>query len=199
MQASFLERHSGIRDITGVILFVVAVLVGTLLINSFIFRSFSVKGPSMQETLHTGDRLIVSRLSSTWSSLKNQEYLPPRGQVIVFKNPHFNLEIDEDEYLVKRVIGLPGERVVLDKGIITVYNDEYPDGFEPDKLFDGPKSPSSGEIDTEVPEHTIFVAGDNRVGSNSYDSRNGIGTIPLHDVVGPVKLRVYPFHKIRTF
>lgn len=199
MQASFLERHTTIRDVTSIILFIAAVLVGTLLINTYIFRSFSVKGPSMQETMYTGDRLIVSRMHSTISKIKNQEYVPPRGQVIVFKNPHFNLELGQDEYLVKRVIGLPGEHVVLKDGVITVYNDEHPDGFQPDTMFEGPKSPSSGETDIVVPAKTIFVAGDNRIGSNSYDSRNGLGTIPLHDIVGPVEIRLFPFHKIRTF
>lgn len=153
----------------------------------------------MQETLHTGDRLIVSRIPSTWNRLKNQEYIPARGQVIVFKNPRFSLSLSEDEYLVKRVIGLPGERVVLSGGVIKVYNSEHPNGFEPDKDFTGPQSPSSGEIDIVVPDKNIFVAGDNRVGSHSYDSRNGLGTVPLHDIVGPAKLRLFPFHQIRTF
>lgn len=66
----------------------------------------------METTLYTGDRLIVNRLPVTWSSLKGKTYVPARGEIIVFKNPRYTLGAD-DEYIVKRVIGLPGERVVL--------------------------------------------------------------------------------------
>ena len=50
-----------------------------------------------------------------------------------------------------------------------------------------------------VPENEIFVSGDNRVGNNSYDSRSGLGTVPLYKIVGPVAFRIFPFNKIRNF
>ena len=59
MEASFLTRHPRLKDIGGFVIFVVCVIVGTLLINTFVFRSFSVTGPSMEQTLYTGDRLIA--------------------------------------------------------------------------------------------------------------------------------------------
>lgn len=63
----------------------------------------------------------------------------------------------------------------------------------------GPQSPSAGDQDITVPGDTVFVAGDNRIGGNSYDSRVGLGTIPLFDIVGPVGVRVFPSNKITYF
>lgn len=183
----------------GLIVFVVCVAIGTLFINAFIFRTFSVVGPSMERTMYTGDRLIVNRLPVTSAQLRNQTYVPERGQIIVFKNPNYTVG-SPDEYIVKRVIAFPGERVVVADGRITVYNAEHPDGFNPDDANRGePGSPTSGSKDMTVPEGTLFVAGDHRQDNWSLDSRSGLGTIPYYDVVGPVGVRIWPFDKIRTF
>jgi signal peptidase I len=199
MKASFLTRHQFAKDVIGIGVFIAFVIVGTLLINNFVFRSFNVIGPSMEKTLYTGDRLIVDRLPVTWAQLQNKSYMPSRGQIIVFKNPRFTVGT-EDEYIVKRVIGLPGERVVLKDGTYTVFNGIYPSGFNPDDANKGePGGPTSGEVDTIVPPGELFVSGDHREGNYSYDSRNGLGTVPLYDVIGPAAVRVFPFNKVRTF
>ena len=141
-------------------------------------------------------------MAVTWSSIRGKSYVPERGQVIVFKNPRYTLGAD-DEYIVKRVIGLPGERVMIQDGKYVVYNDAHPEGFDPDVANHGePGSPTSGTADTLVPDGEIFVSGDHRQGNFSFDSRNGaegMGTIPLYDVVGPVSIRIFPFTKVRTF
>ncbi len=199
MESLPVNRRSGLKDFWGLVLFLFLVLVGTLLINTFVFRSFNVLGPSMEPTLYTGDRLIVNRLPMTWSMLKFEHYTPKRGEVIVFKNPRYSPGA-EDEYIVKRVIAFEGERVVVKNGKLTVYNGANPAGFDVDKTFsDPPGSPSSGETDTVVSEDTIFVAGDHREGEYSYDSRNGLGLIPLYDIIGPVSIRIFPFTGIRLF
>ncbi len=202
MEVSYLERHPHVRDAIHFAIFVALVIVGTALINTFIFRSFNVSGYSMENTLHDGDRLIVDRIPVTIAQLENKQYVPQRGQIIVFKNPHF-VQGMQDAYLVKRVIGLPGERVVVKDGVVTVYNSKYPNGHVYDTEFQkngtGPQSPSSGDEDMNVAPDTVFVAGDNRIGGNSYDSRDGLGTIPLYDIVGPVKLRIYPFNAFTIF
>lgn len=199
MEATFLQRHPFLKDVLSISAFIVAVLIGTLLINTFVFRSFSVIGPSMETTLYTNDRLVVSRLPVTWAQLQNKTYIPDRGQVIVFKNPNYSTGLG-DEYIVKRVIAFAGERVVLKNGQYTIYNGQFPEGFNPDDADHGePGSPTSGETDTIVPQDELFVSGDHRQGSFSLDSRNGLGTIPYYDVVGPVGLRIFPFDKIRTF
>ena len=199
MEATFMQRHPFIKDTLGIVVFISCVLIGTILINAFIFRSFNVVGPSMQTTMYTGDRLIVNRLPVTWAQLQNKTYVPGRGQVIVFKNPRYNVGTG-DEYIVKRVIAFPGERVTVKDGVMMVYNGEHPEGFNPDDANNGePGSPTSGNVDTTVTEGTLFVAGDHREGDFSFDSRSGLGLIPYYDVVGPVKFRIYPFTAVRTF
>ncbi len=199
MEASFLRRHPIIKDALSITLFIICVVIGTLFINTFIFRSFSVVGPSMENTLKTGDRLIVDRLPVTWAQLQNKCYTPERGQIIVFRNPRYTEGIG-DEFIVKRVIAFPGERVIIKDGHYVVYNKDHPDGFNPDDTNNGePGSPTSGSIDTIVPTGELFVSGDHRQGSYSFDSRNGLGTVPLYDIVGPVSIRLYPFDKIRIF
>ena len=199
MKPSFLDRHQGVKDALGIMFFVVCVLIGTLFINAFIFRSFNVEGPSMENTLFTGDRLIVNRLPVTFAQLQNKSYVPERGQVIVFKNPQYVPGLGE-EYIVKRVIAFPGERVVLKNGEFTIYDSRNLNGFNPDDQNHGePIQPTDGEVDTIVPSGELFVAGDHRQAGYSKDSRNGLGTVPYYDIVGPVALRIFPFDRIRTF
>lgn len=197
MEAGFLTRHPRARDAINFVVFVLVVLIGTLLINTFVFRSFVVSGHSMDDTLHDGDRLIVNRIPSTIAQLQNKQYTPNRGDIIVFKNPRY-VAGDIDEYIVKRVVAFPGERVTVADGVLTVYNSEHPEGFHPDdgwrKGTTGPKSPVSGQVDTTVADGTIFVCGDNRIGENSFDSRTGLGTIPTFDIIGPVGLRIWPLN-----
>ena len=201
MEASFFDRHPQIKDSLSLIIFIIGVIIGTLIINTFIFRSFNVEGPSMETTMFTGDRLIVNPLPVTIAQLQNKRYLPERGQVIVFKNPNYNPSTGREEYIVKRVIAYAGERVVVKNGKVTVYTADQPAGFDPDSTFGNnePGQPTSGSVDTVVAEGTIFVMGDHREGNYSCDSRDCMGTIPLFDIVGPVGLRIYPFDKIRTF
>lgn len=199
MEASFFTRHPLLKDLFSLFIFVVCVLIGTIIINSFVFRSYNVVGPSMETTMYTGDRLIVNRLPVTWAALQGKSYVPERGQVIVFKNPRYHQGV-EDEFIVKRVIAFPGERVVLKDGKYTVYNALHPTGFNPDDANKGePGSPTTGEVDETVPEGELFVSGDHRTGSFSFDSRNGLGTIPFYDVIGPVAFRIFPFDEIRSF
>jgi signal peptidase I len=199
VNASFLERHQALKDAVGIIIFVTLVLIGTLFINAFIFRSFNVEGPSMEKTLFTGDRLIVSRLPVTIAQLQNKSYVPERGQVIVFKNPQYVPGLGE-EYIVKRVIAFPGEHVVLKDGKFMVYDQRNLNGFNPDDDNNGePSEYTAGEVDTVVPDNELFVSGDHREEGFSLDSRNGLGTVPYYDVIGPVSLRIFPFDRIRTF
>ena len=199
MAVNFFKHHPFIKDAVSITIFIIFVLIGTLFINTFIFRSFSVVGPSMETTLYTGDRLIVNRMPVTIAQLENKTYTPNRGQIIVFRNPRYTDGVG-DEYIVKRVIGLPGERVVLKNGHYTVYNKQKPKGFNPDDYNHGePGTPTSGSGEWTVPNDSLFVSGDHRQGTYSFDSRNGLGYVPLYDVVGPVSFRIWPINKIRSF
>ncbi|MBF1024799.1 MAG: signal peptidase I [Candidatus Nanogingivalaceae bacterium] len=202
MEASYLTRHPRIRDLINFGILVIAVLIGTLLLNTYVFRSFSVSGHSMDNTLSDGDRLIINRIPVTIAQIHNKNYLPNRGQIIVFTNPVYTPG-SADRYIVKRVIAFPGERVVVKDGVLTVYNNDHPDGFQPDKTTRknnvGPKSPTSHDGDWTVPDGSVFVSGDNRVGDNSFDSRSGLGFIPTYDIIGPVVLRIFPLTKVDSF
>ena len=222
MKPTFSQKHPLIKDILSLGIFIAAIVLGTLFLNTYIYRSYNVVGISMENTLHNDDRVIVNRAAVSWAHLLGNEYVPERGQIIVFINADEKKVAEykaagvnnpmtcsvpdnvNDQYIIKRVIAFPGERVVVKDGIITIYNDEYPDGFVYDNEWrksdtDGPKQYTSGEVDIIVPEGELFVSGDNREGSNSWDSRNGLGTIPYCRVVGPVALRLFPFDKIRGF
>ena len=210
-QVSFIRRHPLLKDIFSLIIFVFFVILGTYFLTTYIMRSYHVVGASMENTLHGKDRLIVNRAAVSLSHFFGKPYVPERGQIIVFLNGDASGPLTcgveasiRDQYIIKRVIAFPGERVVVKDGKLTVYNKEHPEGFNPDESTrksdqDGPKKYTAGEVDMTVPEDEIFVAGDNREGTHSYDSRYGLGTIPYCRIIGPVLLRLYPFDKIRLF
>ncbi len=222
MQLAFFQKHPVLKDILSLASFVIAIVAGTLFLNTYIYRSYNVVGASMENTLHNDDRVIVNRAVVSWEHFLGKEYIPERGQIIVFinedeaavkeykrqgvKNP-MTCTVPSgvsDQYIIKRVIAFPGERVVVKDGVMTIYNEEHPDGFVYDTDWrksetDGPKEYTSGEVDVTVPNGELFVSGDNREGSHSWDSRNGLGTVPYCRIIGPVVLRLFPFDKIRGF
>lgn len=169
-----------------------------IFLTVFVFQSYQVDGPSMEQTLHNNDRLIVTKLGKTWSKITHHDYIPSRYSIIVFNyNGSTDYEI-QNKQLIKRVIGLPGDHVVIKDGITTIYNKEHPEGFYPDKV--GPEASvinvTKGETDYTVKPGEVFVMGDNR--GNSLDSRI-FGPVSSNNIIGTLSLRIFPFSSIKKF
>lgn len=193
------ERRQHLRAvISTVLLFLIAPAIA-LFLTFFVIRSYEVDGPSMNNTLHHGDLLILNKLPKTIAGITGHPYIPKRYEVIIFTRPEISLSgVPETRQLVKRVIALPGERVVVKNGKVTVYNEQFPKGFDPDKNqphgenFDT----TTGNVDVTVNQDEIFVMGDNR--GNSLDSRM-FGPIKQDDIVGELAVRIFPLNKLRAF
>ncbi len=107
----------------------------------------------------------------------------------------------DSKQLIKRVVGLPGDRVVVANGVVTIYNKANPNGFQPDKTLpygkDGKTIPlTSGNIDVTLAKDQIFVCGDNR--GDSLDSRS-FGPVALNHVVGKLVYRLLPISNAEKF
>ena len=191
------KATKGWRGIISTVAILVAAPVLALLLTSFVFQSYEVDGPSMETTLQNRDRLIVWKMPRTIAGLTNGDYVPKRSDVIVFVKR--GVYDTGDKQLIKRVIGLPGDRVIVNNGYITIYNKESPNGFNPDinKDFSPNISPiTTGNIDLTVPEGQVFVCGDNR--TNSLDSRT-FGTVSTEDIVGKLVVRIFPLNAFKSY
>lgn len=172
-----------------------------VLLIAYVFRSYQVDGPSMQTTLMNQDKLIIWKVPRTWARITGHDYIPARGDIIVFQEAGLSAYGQEDsKQLIKRVIGLPGDRLVVKDGSITIYNKAHPNGFNPDQTlpYDSDKhiAATSGDIDITLGKDQLFVCGDNR--PDSLDSR-AFGPINADQIIGKLVLRVFPIGKVEAF
>lgn len=162
----------------------IAVLVA-LLINRFVFIMVQVDGDSMLDTLHTENRLFTWRAGYIFGQ-------PQRGDVVIchYPDPATGLYTDQTTNYVKRVVGLPGERVSIQNGIVYINGEQLAEAYlSPERLsFDDMQEITLGE-------DAFFVMGDNRI--NSTDSRV-VGPIARSEILGKAILKVYPFDEIGT-
>jgi signal peptidase I len=190
---------SGWRELLSTLGILVTALLAALFIIAFVFRSYQVDGPSMQNTLQNADKLIIWKVPRSWARITHHDYIPGRGDIIVFTESGLSEFGQQDsKQLIKRVIGLPGERVVVRDGSITVYNHDHPGGFKPDETLPYGKHipPTTGNVEYSLDAHQIFVAGDNR--PDSLDSR-AFGPINASQIVGKLVLRVFPIGQAKAF
>jgi signal peptidase I len=178
-----------------VLLFILAPLFALFMIM-FVFQSYVVDGSSMMPTLQNGNRVFILKLPKTVANLQGQDFIPTRHEIIVFKKPS-----EPDTQLIKRVIGLPGDRVVVQNSHITIYNADHPGGFNPDdNTTYGPTlEPTTGNVDIIVGDNELFVCGDNRSPGGSLDSRSGLGLVPVQNIVGRLWIRYFPFDEFKVF
>ncbi len=193
------KKPEGWRSVASTLAIIIAAPIIALLLINFVFQSYEVDGPSMQTTLQNTDRLIVWKVPRTIAKITGNNYIPDRGDIIIFtKHGATNEAGTGDKQLIKRVIGLPGDRVVISAGKVVVYNDANPTGFNPDKSGDHGKNTAvtDGNVDITVNEDEVLVLGDNR--ANSLDSRV-FGSVHARDIVGKLKYRIYPFNTFEHF
>ncbi|MCX7706657.1 MAG: signal peptidase I [Anaerolineae bacterium] len=160
-----------LRDMLGTILPAVVI---ALLIHAFLAQATRVYGQSMEPNLHTNERLVIEKLSYRF-------HAPRRGDVVVLHDP-----AGSPELLIKRVIGLPGERVTIANGRVFV------DGRPIEEPYLTQETQGNGRSWT-VPPFTVFVMGDNR--SASRDSRV-FGPVPLEQIVGRAVFRYWPLSEV---
>ena len=160
---------------------VLVAVIAVFIIRNFLIQPFLVSGASMEPSFASGDYLLVDEISYTLRA-------PQRGEVIVFHYPK-----DESTYYIKRIIGLPGERLIIKDGKITVFNSQYLNGFVLGENYLPPGLKTSGQEEIILKENEYFVMGDNR--NYSFDSRSW-GNLQKAEIVGVGRLRLWPFNKV---
>lgn len=185
------------RSVLSTVGLLVSAFLIALILNAFIVQSYQVDGQSMEPTLQNDDRLIVDKIPRTLARITGHDYTPHRGDIIIFNQTGLP-GLTGEKQLIKRVIGLPGDRVVIQDGSITIYNSSHPNGFDPDKTvgYHITAPSTSGNVDVKLAKDELFVCGDNR--NNSEDSRY-FGPIKENQVVAKLILRIVPLNKIEKF
>ncbi|CAN5147111.1 hypothetical protein BH09PAT3_BH09PAT3_3090 [soil metagenome] len=195
------KSSSGLRDFGAFVGILAIAGVLAFLLISFLFRSYAVDGPSMETTLQNEDKLIIWKIPRTVARINGNQYLPNRGDVIIFTEDNLSVCGQEGErQLIKRVIGLPGDHVVVKEGAITIYNKDNLSGFSPDLTLPYNKDrhipTTTGNIDVTLGDKQLFMSGDNR--PDSCDSR-AFGPISSDQIIGKLVLRLLPANKIKLF
>lgn len=164
------RRHYDVFDLSSFLVFLMTFLVFT---NAFVVSFTNVKGSSMEPTLSDQDDLIIYHLNENYQ----------RFDIVIVK-------IGDDEYYIKRLIGLPGDEIMYEDNVL------YINGVETEETFiNGSSLTCHTTCVYEVPENHYFVLGDSR--GNSKDSRNeDVGFISEEDLFGRAIFRLRPFNRI---
>ncbi len=164
-------------------------IIAVVICFSFLFRIATIDGPSMENTLHDGERVVITNLF----------YTPNVGDIVVIsrnkENSVYTMN-DSNTPIIKRIIALEGQTVDIDFEVGIV----YVDGIALDEPYT--KTPTNRSSDIEFPvtvdEGCVFVLGDNRNDSlDSRDARIGdYGMVDTRYILGHAVYRIFPFDKI---
>ncbi len=143
-------------------------------IRAFVVQPFIVRGPSMDPTYHENEYLIVNEIGYTFSE-------PRQFEVIVFRFPK-----KPSQFFIKRIIGIPGQEVIIRQGKVFVDGKEIAESYLPEGTL------TAQDTIMKLDEEEYFVLGDNR--AQSSDSRLW-GVLPRNHIVGKVWIRVFPFDR----
>jgi len=176
------RRLIAVREFLKVIVMAAIIIVG---VRYFLFKPFVVRGASMEPNFFEKEYLIIDEISYRLRQ-------PARGDIVVFRAP-----TAPQEYFLKRIIGLPGERVKVGNGKVFIYNKENPQGKQLDETVYLPaETDTQGDVDLQLNDDQYFVLGDHR--SVSFDSRR-FGAIHRSDLVGRAWVRGLPLNRISRF
>ena len=183
-----------LKTIAIVILFVVA-------FRYFVVQPFYIIGNSMNPDFQQGEYLFIDEISYYFRT-------PARGEVVVFKHPESGCnEFVEKNRIwskiaqgpctsyIKRIIGLPGETVILKNGKFIIKNSQNPQGFVLNEKYIEPGVITLGDQTITLGKNDFFVVGDNREPNQSYDSRQW-GVLKREFITGKAWLRLLPTNKI---
>jgi len=160
---------------------VIIAVAAVFVIRAFIAQPFLVSGASMEPTFFNGDYLLIDEVAYRFRE-------PERGEVVVFRYPG-----DHKSYYIKRIIGLPGERVEIKNETVTVFSESGKKVLH-EAYLEG--NQTSGSLDTTLGSDEFFVMGDNR--SYSFDSRSW-GPVKDSELVGLVRFRLWPVNHAMAF
>jgi signal peptidase I len=172
------KLKSNIIELIEFIAIMAAILV---VIRFFVAEPHKVSGNSMVPNFHDKDFIITNKLATKVGELK-------RGEVVILTNPR-----NSDQVFIKRIIGMPGERVKLLNGMVFINGLPLPEPYLPNGL----KSPGESFLqegeEVVIPNGQYFVMGDNRVASS--DSRE-FGPISKELIIGQAFLRYWPLNQL---
>lgn len=171
----WLEIKEFIKDSAKVIIALAVILFLMLYVVSIT----QVVGNSMYPTLQNGEVLVINKAKYRFSNVKREEII--------------SLKYADTKYLIKRVIGLPGEKVHIQNNVLYINDEVYPEKYLPNNLEYNDFDLKDLGYD-RIPENMYLVLGDNR--GDSLDSRE-IGLIKKEDIIGKISIRFWPMNKFK--
>lgn len=160
--------------------YIIAIIL-ILFVITYVFTATQVVGTSMTPTLKDGDILLVNKFKYRFMKIEREDII--------------SLKYADTKYLIKRVIGLPGENITITNNKLYINGNLYKEDYLPNDLkYDDFKLSDLGV--TKIPEDMYLVLGDNR--ENSLDSRK-IGLIKKSDINGKISFRFWPVNQLKFF
>jgi signal peptidase I len=150
-------------------------------IRYYLVQPFFVKGASMEPNFEDGDYILVNEISYRFSE-------PKRGDVVIFRYP-----LDQSQFFIKRIIGLPSETVEIKDNKVKIYNKDKPEGFVLNETYLAPEQRTLGNSIIKLDDNEFFVLGDNRLQSS--DSRRW-GPVNKSLITGNAFVRPWPLTKV---
>jgi len=182
IKKTFLKKENvrkQMKNFWDLIRFAAIALAIVIPIRLWIAQPFVVSGESMFPTFNDKEYLIVDEISYILGE-------PERGDVVIFRYPN-----DTSRFFIKRIIALPNEKIIMKNGVVTIFNDENPDGFVLDEPYI--KEEWSTNLNETMGSDEYFVMGDNR--NRSSDSRMW-GNLSRKFMVGRAYLRLIPIKNL---